>query len=96
MVTLAAWQPICWPALALLSVLRRFIQACFSSACMSYNFRRAVNGEIDVRDYPEVAQAARYQAAAMNIDFIPTKDMLGTGIADPEDVVEMVESVGEG
>ncbi len=60
---------------------------------MSYNFRRAVeNGELEIKDYPEVAQAARYQAAAMNIDFIVTKDLLGTGMAkyNPEDIVEMV------
>lgn len=60
---------------------------------MSYNFRHAVeNGELEIKDYPEVAQAARYQAAAMNIDFIVTKDLLGTGMAkyNPEDIVEMV------
>lgn len=60
---------------------------------MSYNFRRAVErGEVEIRDYPEVAQAARYQAAAMNIDFIVTKDLLGTGMAkyNPEDIVEVI------
>ncbi|MGE4531058.1 MAG: CoA transferase subunit A [Acidithiobacillus sp.] len=59
---------------------------------MSYNFRRAVeSGELDMKDYPEVAQAARFQAAAMNIDFIVTKDMLGTDMAryNPEDIVEV-------
>lgn len=58
----------------------------------SYNFRRAVqNGKIDMRDYPEVAQSARFVAAAQNLDFAITKDMLGTGMAayNP-DVVEMV------
>ena len=58
----------------------------------SYNFRRGVeSGEIEMKDYPEVAQAARFQAAAMNIDFIVTKDMLGTGMAkyNPEDVLEI-------
>ena len=59
---------------------------------MSYNFRRAVErGEVEIKDYPEVAQAARYQAAAMNIDFIVTKDLLGTGMAkyNQEDIIEV-------
>ena len=59
----------------------------------SYNFRHAVErGEVDMRDYPEVAQAARFQAAAMNIDYIVTKDLLGTDMAryNPEDIKEAV------
>jgi len=58
----------------------------------SYNFRRAAEqGEVEMKDYPEVAQAARFQAAAMNIDYIVTKDMLGTDMAryNPEDIKEI-------
>ncbi len=59
---------------------------------MAYNFRRGVEaGEIEVRDFPEIAQVARFQAAAMGMSFLPTKVLLGTSMAvhNPEQIKEM-------
>ena len=59
----------------------------------SYNFRRGVeSGAIDIRDFSEVAMAARFRAAASGVPFLPTDAMLGTGMAahNPEQVKEIV------
>jgi len=58
----------------------------------SYNFRRGVeSGAIDIRDFSEVAMAARFRAAASGMTFAPTDAMLGTGMAEynPEQVKEI-------
>src|SRR5690349_8512118 len=58
----------------------------------SYNFRRGVeSGAIDIRDFSEVAMAARFRAAASGATFAPTDAMLGTGMAEynPEQVKEI-------
>jgi len=59
---------------------------------MAYNFRRGVeSGEIEVRDFPETAMIARFRAASQGISFMPTKVLLGTGMAkyNPEQVREI-------
>ena len=59
----------------------------------AYNLRHGIErGEVDMRDYPEVAQAARFQAAAMGLDHILTRDLLGTDMArcNAEDIREAV------
>jgi glutaconate CoA-transferase subunit A len=58
----------------------------------AYNFRRGVEeGRIDIRDFSEVAVAARFRAAASGVPFMPTDAMLGTGMAkhNPEQVKEI-------
>lgn len=58
----------------------------------AYNFRRGVEaGEIEVKDFPEIAQVARFQAAAMGMSFLPTKVLLGTSMAavNPEQIKEI-------
>lgn len=48
----------------------------------AYNFRRGVEaGDIDIRDFSEVAMAARFRAAAAGLPFMPTDSLLGTGMA---------------
>lgn len=59
---------------------------------MAFNFRRGVEaGEIEVRDFPETAMIARFRAASQGISFMPTKVLLGTGMAkyNPEQVREI-------
>ena len=59
---------------------------------MAFNFRRGVEaGEIEVRDFPETAMIARFRAASQGISFMPTKVLLGTGMAEynPEQVREI-------
>jgi len=59
---------------------------------MAYNFRRGVEaGQISVGDFPETAQIARFKAASMGLSFMPTKVLLGTGMAkhNPEQIREM-------
>jgi glutaconate CoA-transferase subunit A len=59
---------------------------------MAFNFRRGVEaGEIDVRDFPETAQIARFKAAGMGMSFMPTRVLLGTSMAahNPEQIREM-------
>jgi glutaconate CoA-transferase subunit A len=49
---------------------------------MSPNFRRAVqDGTVETHDYSESAMVARFRAAAMGLDFLPNKGMLGTDMA---------------
>jgi len=58
----------------------------------SYNFRRGVEaGLIDIRDFSEVAMAARFRAAAAGLPFMPTDALLGTGMAayNPEQIREI-------
>ena len=58
----------------------------------SYNFRRGVEaGRIDIRDFSEVAMAARFRAAAAGLPFMPTDALLGTGMAanNPEQIREI-------
>jgi glutaconate CoA-transferase subunit A len=58
----------------------------------SYNFRRGVEaGVIDIRDFSEVAMAARFRAAASGLPFMPTDALLGTGMAanNPEQIREI-------
>lgn len=58
----------------------------------SYNFRRGVeDGRIDIRDFSEVAMAARFRAAAAGLPFMPTDALLGTGMAahNPEQIREI-------
>lgn len=58
----------------------------------AHNFRRGVEqGRIDIRDFSEVAMAARFRAAASGVPFLPTDAMLGTGMAahNPEQVKEI-------
>lgn len=58
----------------------------------SYNFRRGVeSGTIDIRDFSEVAMAARFRAAAAGLPFMPTDALLGTGMAahNPEQIREI-------
>jgi glutaconate CoA-transferase, subunit A len=58
----------------------------------SYNFRAGVeSGRIDIRDFSEVAMAARFRAAASGIPFAPTDAMLGTGMAlhNPEQIKDI-------
>lgn len=60
----------------------------------SYNFRRGVeSGAIDIRDFSEVAMAARFRAAAAGVPFMPTDALLGTGMAEynPEQVKEITD-----
>jgi len=60
----------------------------------SYNFRRGVeSGAIDIRDFSEVAMAARFRAAAAGVPFMPTDALLGTGMAkyNPEQVKEITD-----
>lgn len=60
----------------------------------SYNFRRGVeSGAIDIRDFSEVAMAARFRAAAAGVPFMPTDALLGTGMAEhnPEQVREITD-----
>jgi glutaconate CoA-transferase subunit A len=60
----------------------------------SYNFRRGVeSGAIDIRDFSEVAMAARFRAAAAGLPFMPTDALLGTGMAEynPEQVREITD-----
>lgn len=60
---------------------------------LAYNFRRAVEaGKIDVRDFPETAQIARFKAAGMGMSFMPTRVLLGTDMAkyNPEQIREIV------
>ena len=59
---------------------------------MAYNFRRGVEaGEIEVRDFPETAMIARFRAASQGLSFMPTKVLLGTGMAahNPEQIREI-------
>lgn len=59
---------------------------------MAYNFRRGVEaGEIEVRDFPETAMIARFRAASQGVSFLPTKVLLGTGMAahNPEQIREI-------
>ncbi|HSB72949.1 MAG TPA: CoA-transferase [Candidatus Methylomirabilis sp.] len=59
---------------------------------MSHNFRRGVEaGEIEVRDFPETAMIARFRAASQGIGFLPTRVLLGTGMAahNPEQIREI-------
>jgi glutaconate CoA-transferase subunit A len=59
---------------------------------MSWNFRRGVEaGTIDIRDFSEVAMAARFRAAAAGLPFMPTDALLGTGMAlhNPEQIKEI-------
>ena len=59
---------------------------------MAHNFRRGVEaGEIEVRDFPETAMIARFRAASQGISFMPTKVLLGTGMAkhNPEQIREI-------
>ncbi|WP_161139378.1 CoA transferase subunit A [Propylenella binzhouense] len=56
------------------------------------SFRRGVEaGAIEVRDYSESAQVARFQAACNGNSFMPIRALLGTDMAkqDPEITVEM-------
>ncbi|WP_270886072.1 CoA transferase subunit A [Pedococcus sp. 5OH_020] len=58
----------------------------------AYNFRRRVEaGELDIRDFSEVAMAARFRAAASGVPFMPTDALLGTGMAEhnPEQIREI-------
>jgi len=49
---------------------------------MAYNIRRGIeSGQIEMIDVPEVAQCARFQAAEMGVPFLPTRDLLATGVA---------------
>ena len=60
----------------------------------SYNFRRGVeSGAIDIRDFSEVAMAARFRAAAAGVPFMPTDALLGTGMAqhNPEQIKEITD-----
>jgi glutaconate CoA-transferase subunit A len=60
---------------------------------MSYNFRRGVeSGAIDIRDFSEVAMAARFRAAAQGVPFMPTDALLGTGMAanNPDQIREII------
>lgn len=59
---------------------------------MAFNFRRGVEaGLIEVGDFPETAQIARFKAAGMGMSFMPTRVMLGTDMArhNPTQVREM-------
>ena len=59
---------------------------------MAFNIRRGVeSGQIEMKDFPEIAQVARFQAAAMGLEFLPTKVLKGTGMAayNPEQVREI-------
>lgn len=59
---------------------------------MAFNIRRGVeSGQIVMKDFPEIAQVARFQAAAMGLEFLPTKVLKGTGMAayNPEQVKEI-------
>jgi glutaconate CoA-transferase, subunit A len=59
---------------------------------MAHNFRRGVEaGRIEVRDFPESAQIARFRAAAQGLTFMPTDVLLGTGMAthNPEQIREI-------
>lgn len=60
----------------------------------SYNFRRGVEeGRIDIRDFDEITQAARFRAAASGLPFAITDALLGTGMAEhnPEQVKEIAD-----
>jgi len=60
----------------------------------SYNFRRGVEeGRIEVRDFDEITQAARFRAAAAGLPFAITDALLGTGMAEhnPEQVKEIAD-----
>ncbi len=60
----------------------------------SYNFRRGVEeGRINVRDFDEITQAARFRAAAAGLPFAITDALLGTGMAEhnPEQVKEIAD-----
>jgi glutaconate CoA-transferase subunit A len=59
---------------------------------MAYNFRRGVEaGKVEVRDFPETAMIARFRAASQGVSFLPTKVLLGTGMAahNPEQIREI-------
>jgi glutaconate CoA-transferase subunit A len=59
---------------------------------MAWNFRRGVEaGEIEVGDFPETAMIARFRAASQGVSFLPTKVLLGTGMAahNPEQIREI-------
>ena len=58
----------------------------------AYNFRRGVEGgQIDIRDFDEVAMAARFRAAAAGLPFMPTDALLSTSMAacNPEQIKEI-------
>ena len=59
---------------------------------MAWNFRRGVEaGKMEVRDFPETAMIARFRAASQGVSFLPTKVLLGTGMAahNPEQIREI-------
>jgi len=59
---------------------------------MAWNFRRGVEaGKVEVRDFPETAMIARFRAASQGVSFLPTKVLLGTGMAahNPEQIREI-------
>jgi glutaconate CoA-transferase subunit A len=59
---------------------------------MAYNIRRGVeSGAIEMIDFPEVAQCARFQAAEMGLPFLPTRTLKATGMAhyNPEQIKEI-------
>ncbi|MCO5063573.1 MAG: hypothetical protein M9924_04060 [Rhizobiaceae bacterium] len=69
--------------LAAAGAVRRWdgIYAGFFRLGMAPNFRRAVqDGVIEAHDYSESAMVARFRAAAMGLDFLPNKALLGTGM----------------
>jgi len=65
------------------------IYAGFFRHGLAPNFRRAVEqGTIEVHDYSESALVARFRAAAMGLEFMPSRALLGTDIPkkNPNDI----------
>ncbi|WP_312241599.1 CoA transferase subunit A [Pantoea sp.] len=90
--TLLTWATtLATDMLAANEAIRRWegIYAGFFRHGLAPNFRRAVqSGQIETHDYSESAFVARFRAAAMGLPFLPSKALLGTGMAgkSPEEI----------
>lgn len=90
--TLYTWATsLATDMLAAAGAIRRWegIYSGFFRLGMAQNFRRGVqDGTIEAHDYSESAMVARFRAAAMGLDFLPNKALLGTDMAlrSPDEV----------